>query len=189
MICEVPTLFRMPLDDLLLTQENIPIFLPVVCAHLREFSRVEGIFRHCGAHLRVQTLGMLFNLPECAVPPSATVHDLASFLKQWLAQLPEPLIPPALIRELYGADSHCIVEFLKAMPIINRKCIAAVFSVLREVLGHASDNRMGPSNLAVCFYPGLTQESQGPREGFDLPRMVCDCSLLINDMQDDFDLD
>lgn len=182
----VPTLFKVPITDLL-KNNNLPVFIPIVTDFLMSFSGVVGIFRLCGNYTMVQDLGIIFNLPECAVPPCASVHDVASFIKQWLRDLPEPLIPPDLINNVFNPqDPLTAISLLRQLPEINRKCLASLFAVLSLVLAQKSKNQMGPANIATCFVGSLTQDSKGLTKHFAFTLFFDTCVPYLNEDGNDF---
>lgn len=181
------TLFRVPLDDLLLDDRGIPTFLPVVCDYLMNFSGTVGIFRLCGDHTIVQALGTAFNFPQCAVPPCASVHDVSSFLKQWLRDLPTPLIPPSLVNSQYDpSDDSTVASLLRALPPANRRCLALIFAVIQLVLDQSAVNQMAPANIATCFAGSLLQNSKGLTRHFPFARFFTAAMQHINAAGDDF---
>jgi hypothetical protein len=82
----------------------VPKFLAVVCSRLSLHLGQEGIFRKSGSSFRQRQLreslesaspeswaDIVDEGEECGAVVSAL--DLAGILKQWLRELPEPLIP------------------------------------------------------------------------------------------------
>ncbi|OHS95269.1 RhoGAP domain containing protein [Tritrichomonas foetus] len=186
----VPTLYQKPVSKLLLNDNKIPVFMPIVCDYLMNFSGTRGIFRLCGNHMMVQQLGIIFNLPECAVPPCASVHDVSSFLKQWLRDLPEPLIPPNILNDFYNPDDQdSVYTTLKQLPEVNRKCLASIFAVLVLVLDQQNINQMGPANIATCFVGSLTQNSKDLTRHWPFLAFFNKSIEFLNDDGDDFILE
>ncbi|KAH0795647.1 RhoGAP domain containing protein [Histomonas meleagridis] len=177
----------MPIEQLLLNDDDLPVFIPVVCEYLMNFSHCVGIFRLCGNHTMVQDLGIIFNLPECAVPPCASVHDVSSFLKQWLRDLPVPLIPPNLLNDIYNPDDEgSIVTLLKNLPVTNRKCLASIFAVIQLVFDQAAVNQMGPANIATCFVGSFLQNSKGLTKHLPFMTFFNSAMMYLNDEGNDF---
>lgn len=183
----VPTLFKMSIDQLLLNDDDLPVFIPVICEFLMNFSNSVGIFRLCGNHAMIQDLGVIFNLPECAVPPCASVYDVSSFMKQWLRDLPEPLVSPDLLNELYEPDNDdSIVTLLRNLPKTNRKCLASIFAVIQLVIDQSSVNQMAPANIVTCFVSSFLQNSKGLKRHIPFLRFFNATMKYINDNGDDF---
>ncbi|OHS97435.1 RhoGAP domain containing protein [Tritrichomonas foetus] len=184
---DIPSLYRMPIDQLLLDDNDLPFFIPVVCEFLRKFSHVCGLFRICGSHSMVQNLGVIFDLQDCAVPPNASVHDVTSFLKQWLTQLPEPLIPPNLINDIYNPnDPDSVVTILNNMPVTNRKCVASIFSVIKAILDNKEINKMDQANLSTCFVNAFTQNMLGLSKPMPFNEFFEKAVAITNEEMNDF---
>ena len=84
--------FRRPLRDLSMVMASdpegvlVPKFLSALCEFLRaspDRLDTEGIFRRSGSSARQRSLRHLM----------ASVIDVAGLLKQWLRELPEPIVP------------------------------------------------------------------------------------------------
>ena len=80
----LPKVFGLPIEQLPLSQDGVPAFVPVVRDYICSNAEKEGIFRKCGSHTMIQDLGTLFMCPVCSVPPSNSVYEVSGFLKQWL---------------------------------------------------------------------------------------------------------
>ena len=164
---EICSLIGKPIEELILNSEGVPTFIPPVCEYLRLLAKAQGIFRVPGNQQMVDDLGILFNLPKCSVPPSATVHDVASFLKKWMISLPVPLISPPIFNEYFSSTSQTdpdplsIFNILMHLPEIQRKCLAYLFSTVKVILDNEKYNQMSMSNLALCVGNSLTQSMKG----------------------------
>jgi hypothetical protein len=132
-------------------------------------------------------LGKLFTLPECPVPPCANVHDVASFLKKWLRELPEPLIPPLLLNVVYNQDDpSTFVPLLNSLPIPARKSLALISAVIATVLENKATNQMGPVNIVMCFAGSFMQEGNGLEQPVRFPDLMEKCAQHLNEKKDDF---
>jgi hypothetical protein len=182
-------LIGQPLESLHLNAEGVPAFLPVVCSHIRQFRKTVGIFRLSGNHLTIQELTTVLNFPQVSIHPSATVHDVTSFLKLWLRSLPVPLIAPAVINANFVADNpETVAVVLGALSDVNRKTIALLFAMLQSVLDDAAVNQMNWNNLMVCFNTSLLQSGKDLTAGFKLSEFFQKAIDLLNDDQTDFTL-
>jgi hypothetical protein len=190
LISELPSIFGRNIRELHLTPDQVPVFIPGVCSFLEYFADCVGIFRRCGMHDTVQELGRVFNLPECPVPPYASAHDVASFLKQFLRDLPSPLIPSDVLNATYQvASPDAVASVLSALPVVNRKTLAAIVSVLMRVCDNQECNQMTAANLTTCFATSLTQTDAGLSVYFGFFDFITWAAERLNDERDDFRLD
>lgn len=182
---DVPSIYGMALNNLVLDERGVPTFLPVVCQYIKEFAACEGVFRKSGSVVIREELGIIFNWKECAVPPCASIHDVAVSLKKWLKELPTPLIDPEILRERYNSERpESIVEFLRSLPVLNRQCLALIFSALLAVMDRGEQNLMNASNLSTCFFQVFTHQTS-----FPLMEMLSHSAEYFNEDQTDFVLE
>ena len=91
-------------EELTLKEVLIPKILTTLCEWLRggERLRTEGVFRKSGSAARQKQLKVALEGTEnwSGVLADSAVLDVASVLKQWLRELPEPLIPLPLQKVL-----------------------------------------------------------------------------------------
>ncbi|XP_034948153.1 uncharacterized protein RhoGAP54D [Chelonus insularis] len=131
----------------------------------------EGIFRRTGKLTRQQELknslyqGLPLNLNEGIY----SVHDCASVLKGFLADLPEPLLTelhyPAhcQIAELCSIDSNAnesrllgsMQLLLLLLPPVNRILLKYLLNLLNKTAALESSNKMNCDTLATLFTPHL----------------------------------
>jgi hypothetical protein len=185
----LPALIGLPVESLHLNPDGVPAFLPVICHYIRQFRRTVGIFRLSGNHVTVQELTVVLNFPQVSILPSATIHDVTSFLKFWIRSLPVPLITPAAINAHFVAGNpDTVADVLRALADVNRKAIAVLFAMLQAVLDEAAANQMNWNNLAVCFNTSLLQNGKDLAPGFKLGEFFRKAIELLNDDQNDFTL-
>ncbi|XP_044738330.1 rho GTPase-activating protein 19 [Chrysoperla carnea] len=135
----------------------------------------EGIFRRTGSLNRQQELRALLNTGQTLDLDSGpySVHDCASVLKGFLAELPEPLLTDAhytahcQIAELCGGIGNnttvtneprllrSLQLLLLLLPVENRVLLKDVLELLNLVASYESQNKMSADSLATLFTPHL----------------------------------
>ncbi|XP_067001017.2 rho GTPase-activating protein 19 [Anabrus simplex] len=164
--------------------EGAPLTLEGICQvyQLIEFLSKEdniiqeGIFRRTGNIARQNKLktmlnqGVALNLEN----GNFSVHDCASVLKNFLAELPEPLLTDAhypvycQIAELSGTVTSSPVPkngelrllrsiqlLLLLLPVENRLLLRDLMELLHLTVSYEKKNKMSADNLATIFTPHL----------------------------------
>ncbi|XP_060525824.1 rho GTPase-activating protein 19 isoform X4 [Cylas formicarius] len=133
---------------------------------LEENLKSDGIFRRTGSLERQNDLKNLLALGETVdfSNTNFSVHDCASVLKSYLAELPEPLLTD-IHYPLYcqiGTDLAHESKILETVQLLflllpkeNRELLRDVLDLLRGVATHETHNRMSAENLAKLFAPHL----------------------------------
>ncbi|KAI1379778.1 RhoGAP-domain-containing protein [Hypoxylon crocopeplum] len=138
---------------------------------------VEGIYRLSGSTAHVNRLKHLFDTNEDAPildfrNPENFFHDVnsvAGLLKQFLRDLPDPLLTSEHYEgfisaarsedEIVRRDSlHAIIN---ALPDPNYATLRALTLHLHRVIEHSAVNRMNSQNLAIVFGPTLMGTAPG----------------------------
>lgn len=119
------TILKVPLEYLQTDLSGIPSFLPLVCNFLTKNAKTEGLFRKCGNHEDIIQLNDSLASYNPLIPDNMSPHDVASLLKLWLNQLPDPLIPPDLINSLMRTEGKISKSLLEKMPPLARRCFRA----------------------------------------------------------------
>jgi hypothetical protein len=126
----------------------------------------EGIFRMSGSSSDIDRLKETLNKGAFDAEFDGDAHVVACALKQWIAELAEPLIPRRVYEETIaavevpGGDAAImpyIYQSLRDLPACNRDVLVAFVALMRDVLNRSSANRMNEANLAICFSPGIFQ--------------------------------
>jgi hypothetical protein len=183
----LPSCIGVTLESLYLNEDGVPSFVPVVCRYIVQNRETVGVFRLCGNHALVQELGVFLNFPRASLPPSGGVHDAASFLKLWLRSLPVPLITPAVINQYFEqGNPNSVVQVIKALAAVNRKCVANILWLMRQVVEKAAVNQMSFANLAICFTTSLLQNNRGLVSGFRFCEFFEKALDLLKPDGDDF---
>ena len=97
---------------------------------------------------------------------NAKLNDLASLLKMWVRDLPEPIIP----FEYSGPDlfnaflQGRIIEYVSSMPRLHSLTLAYLIGFLQELALHEDKTKMGASNLAIVFAPNIIREKENQNQ-------------------------
>lgn len=185
-----PPIFHVPIEVLPLNEDGVPFFLPIVIGKLLDNLKEEGIFRRCGSKKTIDQLGVAALDVNFKIDDSITIHDLASFLKQWVRELPTPIITPSVVNEYYKDDSlDSTKAVLRNLAPVNRKCIAMIFSLLILTSDQSQFNLMTLSNIFVCILPSITQVYKDIEVRFNFQVFFDHCIELMNVDGNDFLLD
>ncbi|KAG7325447.1 hypothetical protein KOW79_011763 [Hemibagrus wyckioides] len=126
----------------------------------------EGLFRMPGQANLVKELQDAF---DCGEKPqfdcNTDVHTVASLLKLYLRELPEPVIPFCkyddflTCAQLLAKDEEEGLQELgqqvKTLPSANFNLLKYICNFLDEVQSHSSENKMSVQNLATVFGPNI----------------------------------
>ncbi|XP_063991807.1 uncharacterized protein Rhogap102a [Diachasmimorpha longicaudata] len=137
--------------------------------------RTLGIFRVSPSKKRVRQLREDFDCGrEIKISADQCPHDVATLLKEYFRDLPDPL----LCRDLYQAFVHtqkirnrrlqqeALQHLIQLLPIANRETLFALLNFLTEVAANSEDsktetgdwmpgNKMDITNLATVFAPNI----------------------------------
>ncbi|WPG98967.1 RhoGAP-domain-containing protein [Acrodontium crateriforme] len=155
---------------------------------------VEGIYRMSGTASHVNQLRDQFNHNASQVDfrnPAAFNHDVnsvATLLKQFFRDLPDPLFTAAGYSHFIAAarleDDNArrdaLHQNINDLPDPNYATLRALVLHLNRVMSNESRNRMGASNLALCFAPSLMGQHTGSQiADASLQARVLD-TILVN---------
>nr|XP_061818685.1 rho GTPase-activating protein 24-like [Nerophis lumbriciformis] len=146
---------------------SVPLVVEQCVTFIRERGLQEvGLFRQPGRASLVRELQEAFDGGERPSFDSNTdVHTVASLLKLYLRQLPEPLVPYSHYQDflLCGTNiSNDRVEgleklrnLLQELPVANFNLLKFICQFLNEVQSHSKGNKMSCQNLATVFGPNI----------------------------------
>ena len=144
-------------------------------------------FREVGNKIRIDRLGQQALDRRFKIDDDITIIDLTSFLKQWLRDLPKPIIKPSVINKYYKDETiRSAKRVLRHLPEVNRKCIAMIFSTLILISDQSAINFMTLDNLMVCTLPSITQSLKGIKAKFNFTTFFNHCIELMNVDGNDF---
>ncbi|XP_061595087.1 rho GTPase-activating protein 22-like [Cololabis saira] len=145
----------------------VPLVVEQCVNYIRERGLHEvGLFRQPGQTSRVKELQEAFDSGERPTFDGNTdVHTVASLLKLYLRQLPEPLVPYShypdflLCSQKLTSDRTLGLEDLRnllhELPFANFNLLNYICQFLNEVQSYSSSNKMSVQNLATVFGPNI----------------------------------
>ena len=167
---------------------HIPCFVLEATRHLVACGlRTEGVFRKSGSHLRMRQLreqwetgllsdfigrerGVLTGHYRFSTELHRT-HDIAGLLKEFLRELPQPLLTRELLPlfiYVSRCPSKCVPSALRSLvcllPDRNRILLQLLLLLSRLVLRHSIDNKMDAHSLATVLAPGILPNLTNQKE-------------------------
>ncbi|KAJ8266588.1 hypothetical protein GJAV_G00132230 [Gymnothorax javanicus] len=153
---------------------TVPRFMVEACEFLSQHLHTEGLFRKTGSLSRIRALraGLEQAQPVFSPPLSCSLQpcDVASLLKQFLRELPSPLVPlelqGALCRaqglgpegaQTDGARDRVTLLVTALFPSSHVRALRYLCTFLRSAARRCSENRMDISSLALVMAPNLLQ--------------------------------
>ncbi|XP_056586292.1 rho GTPase-activating protein 24 isoform X1 [Triplophysa dalaica] len=144
---------------------------PLVVEQCVDFIRVHGLtevglFRQSGQATLVKELQEAFDAGEKPSFDSSTdVHTVASLLKLYLRELPEPLVPYSRYEEFLVCAKkipsdreqglHELKSLLYELPVANFNLLKYICQFLNDVQSYSNINKMSIQNLATVFGPNI----------------------------------
>nr|XP_004555922.2 rho GTPase-activating protein 22 isoform X1 [Maylandia zebra] len=148
-------------------QRLVPVLVEQCVCFIRENGlKEEGLFRAPGQTNHVRELQDAFDRGEKPVFDSSTdIHTVASLLKLYIRELPEPIIPFSKYTQflscaqLLTKDKEMGITELgkqvKSLPQVNYNLLEYICKFLDEVQSHSNENKMSVQNLATVFGPNI----------------------------------
>ncbi|KAI1902972.1 hypothetical protein AGOR_G00022280 [Albula goreensis] len=144
-----------------------PLVVEQCVAFIRERGLLEvGLFRQPGQATLVKELQDAFDAGEKPSFDSSTdVHTVASLLKLYLRELPEPVVPFSRYQDFLLCGKHILTDrkqgllelkrLLHELPVANFNLLHYICQFLYEVQSYSSTNKMSIQNLATVFGPNI----------------------------------
>ncbi|XP_069578364.1 rho GTPase-activating protein 24-like [Brachyistius frenatus] len=145
----------------------VPLVVEQCVTFIRERGLHEvGLFRQPGQASLVKELQQAFDSGERPSFDSSTdVHTVASLLKLYLRQLPEPLVPYRRYQDFLFCGQKLsndrtpglgeLRNLLHELPVANFNLLDFICQFLNEVQSYSSSNKMSVQNLATVFGPNI----------------------------------
>ncbi|ALC48091.1 maker369 [Drosophila busckii] len=162
------------------SQLNVPKFILSCIEYLEEHGLQKvGLFRVSTSKKRLKQLRDDFdkNRNMC-IPDNTCPHDVATLLKEFLRDLPEPLLCNRLYSTFLETQKirnrrlqlEAISHLIKLLPIAHRDTLFVLLRFLANVATHCDDildnegkvhirgNKMDSNNLSTVFAPNILRE-------------------------------
>ncbi|CAB3225542.1 unnamed protein product [Arctia plantaginis] len=154
---------------------KVPGIVSACLAHLRRHGmHTLGLFRVSSSKKRVRQLREDWERShDAALDAAVSPHDVATLLKEFLRDLPDPL----LCRDLYPAflqtqkihnrrfQWEALRLIVQLLPAAHRDTLNALLSFLAQLAAHSEDddelgNKMNAANIATIFAPNILHRSK-----------------------------
>lgn len=139
----------------------------------------QGIYRVSGTKNAVDALRETLDTtpPESLSLARVDIHVIASVIKLWLRELPEPVVPYAFYRELLDTEHiseadlriQAMRRVVKRFPRVNFRVLRRFATHLAHVTKSRKKNLMAPHNIGLVFSSTLLNPAPGSTaiaEGF-----------------------
>lgn len=162
------------------TASKVPLLIQKCVAEIEKRGlKVVGLYRLCGSAAVKKELRDAFERDSAAVTLSEQLYPdinvITGILKDYLRELPTPLITPTLYHVVLEAMAkrpprtppaeRDAVPLLDCLPDVEKATLTRLLDHLSLVASFHDFNRMNSQNIAVCFGPVLLTQSQEPRRG------------------------
>lgn len=155
--------FGVPICALVHTADSVPFVIEKMLVHVEMNGLyTEGIYRKSGAACRAKELHQkLEKDPHTVSLDIYPIHTVTGLVKQWLRELPDPLMTYSLYNDfLYAVDLPETSERLRAvyrkleeLPSSNISTLERLIFHLVKVSKEENHNRMSADSLAIVFAP------------------------------------
>ncbi|KAI0080062.1 RhoGAP-domain-containing protein [Panus rudis PR-1116 ss-1] len=154
----------------------------------------EGIYRVSGRHAAVTELQHKIERNEATFmfqAPHDDVYAVASLLKLYLRELPEPVFKFPLqdriahtdeIEDQISKDFQLLRGKIRRLPPIHQATLKAIVEHLARVASHSEKNKMDAKNLAIVFGSVIFGEDDLPKAAGDLLNVQSWKDTLMEDL-------
>ncbi|KAL4659813.1 rho GTPase-activating protein 24-like [Arapaima gigas] len=145
----------------------VPLVVEQCVGFIRQWGLKEvGLFRQPGQATLVKELQEAFDTGEKPSFDSSTdVHTVASLLKLYLRELPEPVVPFSRYQDFLQCGKTLSTDrkeglvklktHLHELPVANFNLLHFICQFLHEVQSYSDSNKMSTQNLATVFGPNI----------------------------------
>ncbi|NXC40833.1 MYO9B protein, partial [Penelope pileata] len=160
-----PRHFGVCVSSLTSERNSVPLVMEKLLEHVEMHGLyTEGIYRKSGSANRMKELKQLLQAdPNSVKLENYPIHTITGILKQWLRELPDPLMTSAQYNDFLRAvelpekqEQLCaIYSVLEQLPQANHNTLERLIFHLVKVALIEDVNRMSPNALAIVFAPCL----------------------------------
>ncbi|KAK7159490.1 hypothetical protein R3I94_005737 [Phoxinus phoxinus] len=186
--------FGVPICALVRTADSVPFVMEKMLVHVEMNGLyTEGIYRKSGSACRAKELHHILEKdPHNVCLDNYPIHTITGLVKQWLRELPDPLMTYRLYNDfLYAADLPESSERLRAiyrkldeLPPSNFSTLERLIFHLVKVAKEEAHNRMSANSLSIVFAPCILRcpDSSDPFLSMkDINKTTLCVEILINE--------
>lgn len=177
-----------------LTKDNVPVIVDKCVNFIYAYgSMSEGIFRKPGSQTNVQKLLDLFNKDAFDVQITRSEyseHDVASALKKFFRQLPDPLMGKLVVNFISVSEVNDKKEKIPLYRDLLNQIGVIEYGTLKKLLGHLhfvqnlqEFNKMGIENLSMVWGPTLLQNDNADYN-YQESNLIADLIILYKNLFD-----
>jgi len=163
---ELQPVYGCPLEDHLRIQEREIAFVLEECVTFlyREAMDVQGLFRLAGSAVKIRKLTAEFDAGLVDLTEfESDVHIVTGALKQYLRELPEPLMTSNLYNEWIQASAiqengtklQAYWSIVEKMPQTYKANLRYLIKFLGKLSENSEVNKMSASNIAIVIAPNI----------------------------------
>eukprot|EP00009_Paramoeba_aestuarina_P001588 CAMPEP_0201516608 /NCGR_PEP_ID=MMETSP0161_2-20130828/7900_1 /ASSEMBLY_ACC=CAM_ASM_000251 /TAXON_ID=180227 /ORGANISM="Neoparamoeba aestuarina, Strain SoJaBio B1-5/56/2" /LENGTH=410 /DNA_ID=CAMNT_0047913803 /DNA_START=755 /DNA_END=1983 /DNA_ORIENTATION=+ len=153
----------------------------------------EGLFRVSGSVATMIKIKAMFDSwkpsqPDLTLANFETV-DIASSLKVWFRELPEPIMTTKIFHNYVMKDKEIKPQvILEAIPETSRTVLFAIIRFNLLLIQHSEQNKMTPANIAVCWAPAILRPKRDSIEAsLRVPQAIKVIETILNWAMDNQD--
>ncbi|XP_071524555.1 unconventional myosin-IXb-like isoform X2 [Panulirus ornatus] len=184
--------FGVPLENLVRPGEKIPSAIDRLITSIELYGLyTEGLYRKSGAQTKVRAVkAHMERDPDNIVFTDTPIHVLATILKFFFRELPEPLLtfecydPLMHATELQDPEDQLQTTFniIKNIPKLNYDLLERLIFHMVRVAQHEEYNRMSSNALAIVFAPCIlrSRRSQTVQDSLnDIAKQTSVVELIV----------
>ncbi|KAG8176502.1 hypothetical protein JTE90_006339 [Oedothorax gibbosus] len=143
---------------------NLPVIVREFIDYIEEHGLAcEGIYRISGLKSKLRNLKNQYNLGQKVYLYEHEPHVVASLLKQFLRDLPEPILTASLTPKFEEAAAlknelkkkELLQKLLNELPVCNRLLLSWIVVHMQHVIALERRNKMNLQNVSIVLSPTL----------------------------------
>ncbi|XP_041466504.1 rho GTPase-activating protein 35-like isoform X11 [Lytechinus variegatus] len=156
------------LETLMVTENGVPSFIEQCVQKIEEEGITqEGIYRVSGKAADIETIIKMFdedqNADLCSLE-NLSSNTVASALKQFFKNLPEPIIPYSTqdrmiadYKEVNNEDLFVerLPEYLVGLSQVKKTVLTYMMKHMKRITQCSEENLMTAENLSICWWPSM----------------------------------
>jgi len=163
-----PLHFGRPLEESYNTAlEKCQVHISLLCiSYLEKNVEEEGLFRIPGSNTIALEWKQIVDSGVELDFKGASPHDVASFLKLYLRELPDGLISTnyfaryCSLGETQHPDIDTLAQLVTELPLTNKLVLYKFVSLLNNIASQSAINKMTAANLSVCLATNVLKEPE-----------------------------